>query len=601
LKKILLGLVLVSSLARGQAPLHYEVSFPNRVHHEAEVELTVSSLSESPLELRMSRSSPGRYALHEFAKNVYDVKAFGEDGRELIITRSNPHQWNVIHNGWAIITYTIFGDQGDGTYVQFDETHAHMNIPATFMYPVNYGDRAVEISIKIPEDSGWKIATQLKDLGDDTFHAPNLYYFMDSPIEVSNFMLREQEMESNGSTYNIRLALHHNGTPEEADEYFTRIMKVVNQEVKVYGQLPNFDFGEYTFLACYIPNADGDGMEHRNSTIITSTRALADGGMERNIGTVSHEFFHAWNVERIRPRSLEPFDFGRANMSGELWFAEGFTSYYTGLILSRAGLRTQKQYIEGLDGTLNYVLNSPGRALFGPVEMSYQAPFVDAAESVDQSNFNNTFISYYSYGSALGLALDLTLRQMDDKDLDGYMRMVWNQYGRDEKPYNVEDLQQVLAQYANSSIADNFFSSFVYGQGAPDYNALLRSVGVSFERADPTVPRFGINVQKVDGGFEIASNVTKGSAAYEAGLEREDILVQIDGMALAEMEELGEAMTNYKAGDGIEVTFFRLGSERSTTVILGENPDYETQVLEDTGTKPTRSQLRRREEWLGKK
>ncbi len=143
-------------------------------------------------------------------------------------------------------------------------------------------------------------------------------------------------------------------------------------------------------------------MEHRNSTIVTSTRSLADGA-DRNIGTVSHEFFHCWNVERIRPQSLEPFNFEDANMSGELWFAEGFTSYYDDLTLTRAGLIAQEDYIKGLTGTFNYVWNSPGRQFFNPIEMSYQAPFVDAARSVDDINRDNTFISYYSYGSMLGL------------------------------------------------------------------------------------------------------------------------------------------------------------------------------------------------------
>ena len=148
---------------------------------------------------------------------------------------------------------------------------------------------------------------------------------MDSPTEISNFSMRSFEV--NGQTINF--VLHHNGTEAELDTYFEKVKKVVLQEEAVFGELPKFDYGTYTFLACYIPNASGDGMEHRNSTILTSTRSLANGGMDDNIGTVAHEFFHCWNVERIRPKALEPFNFEEANMSGELWFAEGFTSYYT--------------------------------------------------------------------------------------------------------------------------------------------------------------------------------------------------------------------------------------------------------------------------------
>ena len=141
----------------------------------------------------------------------------------------------------------------------------------------------------------------------------------------------------------IRFTIHDPGTEQEVDEYFEKVKKIVDQERKVYGELPNYDFGKYTFLACYMPQASGDGMEHRNSTVITSSRSLGEGGMEKNIGTVAHEYFHSWNVERIRPKGLEPFDFSKANMSGALWFAEGFTSYYGPLIaLPRRHYKSRK-------------------------------------------------------------------------------------------------------------------------------------------------------------------------------------------------------------------------------------------------------------------
>ena len=197
-------------------------------------------------------------------------------------------------------------------------------------------------------------------------------------------------------------------------------------------------------------------MEHRNSTILTSTTSLADGGMKNNIGTVSHEFFHCWNVERIRPKALEPFNFEEANMSGELWFAEGFTSYYTDLILCRAKLISPEEYVEDLSGTFNYVWNSPGTQFFSPIEMSYQAPFVDAATSVDPVNRENTFISYYYYGSVLGLALDLSLRE-NGLNLDDFMKLVWNTYGKNEIPYTLENLKEILNRYAGQEFGTQFF------------------------------------------------------------------------------------------------------------------------------------------------
>ncbi len=282
--------------------------------------------------------------MHEFAKNVYDFKATDNNGKLLNVYRKDPYSWFISgHNGTVNIGYTLFANRGDGTYSQIDETHAHLNMPATFMYAPSLSDRKIEVNFKVREDLAWKVATQLPLVSGTLYSATNLQYFMDSPTEISNFGLREFNVDGQ----NVRLALHHNGTEEELDKYFEKVQKVVLQQEQVYGELPKFDYGTYTFLACYIPNASGDGMEHRNSTILTSTTSLANGGMEGNIGTVSHEFFHAWNVERIRPKSLQPFNFAEANMSGALWFAEGFTSYYTNLILCRAGLMTPEVYVRG--------------------------------------------------------------------------------------------------------------------------------------------------------------------------------------------------------------------------------------------------------------
>ena len=150
----------------------------------------------------------------------------------------------------------------------------------------------------------------------------------------------------------------------------------------VFGGLPRFDYGTYTFISCYRPNCAGDGMEHRNSTSLTSSASIAQASAQL-LGTVSHEFFHAWNVERIRPAALEPFDFSDANMSGELWFAEGFTSYYGPLVIHRAGLTSTAQYARQISGAVNTLTTHPGRRFFGPVGMSQQAPFVDAAASID--------------------------------------------------------------------------------------------------------------------------------------------------------------------------------------------------------------------------
>ena len=322
-------------------------------------------------------------------------------GRELEPSRPDPHGWNVAgHDGTVEIRYKIFGDRCDGTYLAVDSTHAHMNMPATFMWPRALGDRRIRLRIVAPKED-WKVATQLESTSEPfTFEAPNLYYFLDSPTEVSAFELHVCDV--GGAT--IQLALHHAGTEAEGAAFAKLAEAVMREQAAMFGELPAFDFGTYTFIADYLPWANSDGMEHRNSTILSANRAL-DPHAVRNLGTVSHEFFHAWNVERLRPKTLEPFDFERANMSGELWFAEGFTSYYGGLMLKRVGISSLDDYAAALTRLLETILNAPGRRFFSPVEMSQQAPFVDAVVSVDPTNRSNTFASYYPYGAVVALGL----------------------------------------------------------------------------------------------------------------------------------------------------------------------------------------------------
>jgi len=573
----------------------YTISFDNAVHHEAEINVIFSDVPAGKFAFRMSRTSPGRYALHEFAKNVYNVKATNGAGEALKVTRPDPYQWVVdSHDGTVNVSYTLFANRGGGTYAQVDETHAHLNIPATFMFASSQAERPIEVTFNVRKDLNWKVATQLKKEGDNTFSAPDLQYFMDSPTEISDHQVRSFHVDANGKTQTVHFVLHHNGTDVELDAYFEDVKAIVLQQKEVYGELPDFDFGEYRFLACYIPNASGDGMEHRNSTILTTTRSLAQGGA---ISTVSHEFFHAWNVERIRPKSLEPFDFEEANMSGELWFAEGFTSYYTGLILLRAGVWEQDRYLRSIASTFNYVWNSPGTQFFNPIEMSYQAPFVDAARSVDPVNRGNTFISYYSYGSTLGLALDLALRnEPGNLNLDDYMKFVWNAYGKEEIPYTIDNLNQALNEYAGKDFGDAFFSKYIYDSQMPDYKTLLASVGVRLTQKGDT-PYFGARVRQ----GRIANEPTIGSPAYTARLDRGDQLISVNGKGLNDKNTFSAIINSLKPGTIVDIVFTRHGVTKNRKVTLGKSPRYTIESFEKVGKDLTDPITAKRTAWLGKK
>src|SRR6056297_243095 len=595
MKRLLLLTILtlcIYSICFSQTTTKYDISFDNAVHHEAQISVYFDNLEEKVLEVRMSRTSPGRYALHEFAKNVYNVKAYDEDGNELRITRPNPHQWNVSgHNGTVRFEYTLFANRGDGTYSQVDETHAHLNMPATFAWARSYEHRPIEITFNTDFDQNWKVATQLKQLEGNRYHAPDLDYFLDSPVEIADFHLREKEVDGQ----NIRMVLHTHASNDEVDDYFENVIAIVNRQRDVFGKLPAFDYGEYTFLNCYMPNASGDGMEHRNSTIVTGSKSMDQELGNYRISTIAHEFFHVWNVERIRPASLEPFDFEEANMSGELWFAEGFTSYYTNLTLVRAGIISEQDYVEVLAGGINYVSNSPGRNYQNPIEMSYQAPFVDAARSVDPTNRENTFISYYTYGSVLGLALDLSLRnEVNNLNLDEFMRLVWDKYGRDEIPYTVRDIRDALSEYAGDEFSNDFFSRYIYDSKLPDYQQLLETAGVSLEKANADKAVLGTSIAIENGVGKLRTNAIVDSPVYEAGINRNDEIISIDGVLLSEVENVDEILSSSKPGDRVEIRFTRMGEEHTAEVEFAEDPTIQTRLDETTSS----AQLQRRGSWL---
>ncbi|HEX6007015.1 MAG TPA: hypothetical protein VFY80_03575 [Burkholderiales bacterium] len=586
------------------AEINYEISFPNAAHHEAQVSVTFTRLPARPLELRMSRSSPGRYALHEFAKNVYEVKAFDADGQPLAVTRPNEHQWNVPrHKGHVRVTYTLFGDRTDGTYAGIDRTHAHLNIPATFMFARGLQDRPIRVRFNLP-DPAWRVATQLAPtLDPHVFTAPHLQYFMDSPTELSRHVVRSWTVPTGTRADTIRLAIHHTGGDAEVDTFVERIKQVVLEQRAVYGELPRFDYGSYTFIADYLPWANGDGMEHRNSTILTSSTSLTQNATGL-LGTVAHEFFHAWNVERLRPRSLEPFDFERANMSDALWFAEGFTSYYGPLTLKRAGLTSLDDYARALSGVVNTVLTAPGRQYFSPVEMSMQAPFVDAAASIDPHNRTNTFISYYTYGAALALGLDLLLRtEHTYVTLDDFMRAMWTRYGRPQTPYTLGDWRTTLGQVVRDQPwADRFFHDHVAGTQPIAFAPLLARAGLLLRKAAPGRATLGaVQFAPDSTRVLIAGSTTVGSPLYRAGVDRGDHIVSLDGRVLRAAADIAGILVTHKPGETIPIVFESRGVTVNGNVTLGEEERLEVVTYEAAGMTVTDEMKTLREAWLGPK
>ncbi len=590
------------------APVSYELSFDNAAQREARIAVTYRDLKPGAVEFRMARSSPGRYAIHEFAKNVYSVSARDGAGRDLKIDRSDPYSWRVSgHDGTVTFAYTLYGDRGDGTYSQIDQTHAHLNMPATLIWAAGYDDRPIRVTFR-PADPKWKIATQLPPVAGNatTFWAPHLQYLLDSPTELSDHHLREWTISSGGRTQTIRLAVHSADTPETIDAYAEKARKVVAEQIRIFGTAPDFDFGTYTFIADYVPQISGDGMEHRNSTIISQPRTLAAGKFAQ-LGTLSHEFIHAWNVERLRPAELEPFDFTQADPTPSLWFAEGFTQYYGPLAILRAKEATLDATLAGLGGTLDFIVNNSARHYGSPQEMSLRAPFVDAAASIDPVN-ERIFASYYPYGAVVALALDLTLRRDFDTDLDAYMRHLWKQHGAAQsnyapaKPYTTADLEAGLAELTRDpSFAKQFFDAHIRGSALPDFAPLLAQAGLVLRPADAS--KAWIGAGNVTGGGDepvrLAEIPVPGSPIYAAGLNRGDTITALDGKLIATPADWRTALAAMKPGQPVAITFATRAGPGSATITPVADPKLTIMTLEKAGGELTEAQRAFRRAWLG--
>jgi predicted metalloprotease with PDZ domain len=610
--------LLAAATARAQAPVEYRLSFPAAVHHVMQVEITFRDVPPGSFQIHMSRSSPGRYAAFDFAKNVFAERITDGNGKMIAAGRPNAQEWDVAgHDGTIHISYSIFGDRVDGTFLAVDTTHAHLNFPAALMWARGMTNRPARVIFVLPPGSGWRIATQLYPTADPlTFTAPNLHYLMDSATEVSNFTMRTLTVparESGGKPQTLRIAIHHLGTDAEVNTFVAGFEKIVREEQAIFGELPDFEPGYYTLMADYLPWSEFDGMEHRNSTVLTSRNPLAKNTTGK-LSQAAHEFFHCWNVKRIRPATLEPFAFEDANISGELWLAEGFTNYYERLVMVRSGISDPLTGISSVAGEIGGVIFSPGAQFRSAVDMSRLAPFVDRGASPDADYWANTFVTYYSVGDVIALGLDLTLRARSDSrvTLDDFMRAMWRVHGKPagsapglvSKPYTVSDVRARLAEVSgDSTFAADFVRRYVEGTEHIDYAPLLLRAGYLLRKQNAGRATLGpVALNKKEGGpLLVASPTPIGSPAYDAGLDAGDELIAVAGVTLAAPDDLSKAIAARKPGEEVELFFKRRGQEVRAKAQLAEDPQLEIVPIEKAGGSLTDEQQRFRNAWLGSK
>jgi predicted metalloprotease with PDZ domain len=402
-----------------------------------------------------------------------------------------------------------------------------------------------------------------------------------------------------GKAYSFRMALEGGGSEADFTAFSGKVQKIVLQAQAVFGELPRYDYGEYSFLASIHPYVHEDGMEHRNSTMISIPANFRNDDFL--LGVFAHEFFHCWNVKRIRPKTLEPFNFEKSDMSHELWFAEGFTQYYGDLLVLRAGFGSDTVYaMRTLAGLINTKMNTPGARYYSPVESSRMAVFVDAGVAVDKTNYPNMYTSYYPYGGAIALALDLELRSHYKKTLDDYMRALWKKFGKPEIPYTVQGLAEVLASVTgDKKFADEFFEKYIYGHEPIDYNLLLAPAGFLLKKAAEGRAWIGNDRYTERDGLVIVSGTLRGSPLYEAGLDVDDKIESIDDQSIKTQSDLSKLVESHHPGDKLNIRYKHRDQEKTSSVLLQENPALSLLSFEKAGVPVSAELLQFRKSWLG--
>ena len=484
----------------------YTISIKEPASHLFEVQVDVTGVTDTDhVDFQMPRWSPGRYAVFDFAKNVQEARAMTYcppgvkcERAAMNVTRLDTQTWRVTGGlvsgappklDSATFTYKVFGDDLSGTFSQLDKRHANFNGGSVFVYVAGHKQDASTLKIEAP--SGWKIINGRSTRPDQAeFSFPNYDELIDTPTEIApDFTVQTFNVE--GKLF--RVVVHSFGDEGgHREELAKAVERVVRAEVATMGA-PEFE--QYTFLFHFDPNAPrGDGMEHLNSTQIIETGPLSDRAMlEGAIGTASHEFFHVWNVKRMRPVGLGPWDFTRPVITHGLWIAEGFTTYYGLLFQRRAGLWDDERLLKTFGGAITYIENSQGSRLNSAVELSVLAPFIDRATSDQRTNTQNTLVSYYPKGAMLALPLDLIIRGRSKgrASLDEVMRQAYEEfylkspndsYYLKGRGYTVDEFQRVASRVAGFDLSD-FFRRHVYGVEPPPYDEALRYVGLRLTRA----------------------------------------------------------------------------------------------------------------------
>jgi predicted metalloprotease with PDZ domain len=570
--RLMFFLGVLTMAANAAEPVGYTLTpgVPNSHLIEVTVDYAPDAKDNKTVDFAIPAWRPGRYLIQNYARNIQEFAAFDEAGGRLDSEKIDKNTWRVTRGKAKRISvkYKYYANVLDAGSTLLNEDELYWNGTNLLMYVVGRKDLPARISIKVPAD--WKYGYGLKKVADPfVFEAPDYDTLADAPGIVSP-TLDVVTFEHNGSKYHLAFQ----GPIEyPMEKIVENTRKIVAEAVKMFGDKAPFD--DYWFVYHSIPGGRYHGVEHLNSTSITFPAATFDdaAALNRYYSLSSHEFFHVWNVKRIRPQALGPFDYSREVFTRNLWVAEGITSYYDDLLCKRAGVYSQKDYLTALSNSINGQQRTPGRKITSVAQASF-----DGWLTPDDSR--NVVTDFYTKGSLIGLMLDMDIRRKTNnaKTLDDVMRYLNDTYAKKGVGYPENGVQMAVETITGADYKD-FFNRYVYGLDELPYADYLTVVGLELvEVRTPGKPAATLGVElSGDEKQTILSNVIPGEAAFKAGLDKGDILVAIDGEQ-ANTATLPRLMRNRKPGETVKVHVLRRGKLREFPVTLQDGGNLELQV-----------------------
>lgn len=544
--------------------LAYTLEMPNPHTHYFDVTLKINNAQQiakkGKIQVKMATWTPGSYLIREYARNIDQVAATAA-GKTVKAEKINKNTWEIEcgTSNEVIVKYSIYCYELTVRTSYLDDTHGYLNGASVFMYVPELMKEKATLTVK-PHESFKKVSTALQHVGGFNYVINNFDELVDSPIEIGN-----QELlyfEAAGVKHTIAMYSNQPLNYDKA-EVIDAYKKVVNAATSVVGEHP---CKEYLFIIHHLPGIGG-GLEHLNSTTCqTSPTAYSSERAFRGfMGLVAHEYFHLWNVKRIRPEALGPFDYENENYTHLLWVSEGLTSFYQDELLRRAGMMSEDDYLRYMTNDVNSIENQPGEEVQSAAESSWDAWIKYYRRN---ENSSNTTVSYYSKGGVIGMLLNIEILAATngDKSLDDVMKYLWNEYYKKQgRGFTDEEMQAACEKVAGKSLK-GFYDNYVWGTTQIDYPYFFEKAGLTItnELANEQTPYFGAYLR----GNNVVQ-VARGSGAYENGIYVGDEILEVDSKKYDSQTQFTDGK---KVGDTVSVKVKRSGAEFTYQIPLKANP-----------------------------